>query len=636
MTSAVRSSSLKYDNGRWQPSAVDVRDQLERMLASPFFRANPQRRALFRYSVEEELGGRADRLKGFTIAVAVFGRDETFDAQADPVVRLEARRLRRDLDGYYANAGSGDPIRISIPKGAYVPLFEWQDAGGISIPRIELPDDPVTQDGLAVDGVMPDTAINANTQDLPTAATEIAGTAPSEVAGRSMRRPALLLAMALILVAIGAWLWNQRLHHNAETASAPPQQRGATLIVLPFEPLSAHDDDRFLAAGMTQQLITDLMRFGGLKLYSAPASFRQSPTPDPWNVGRDLSVAYVVKGSLRSGGGTVRLSALLINSGSGQVLWSETYDRPLTSDNLLDVQESLAANIATRLAQPYGEISRAFTTRFHKERPQTLFAYECVLRAYTYRSTFSRELYAPTRACLEQAVRVDPEYAEAFALLGWLHLDAARYRFVPESEAAGEMEQARSLAEHAITLAPKQPLSLQALAAVSYYREDFDKAEMLQREALALNPYDPETAAQLGWRLAFRGRWDEGLAYLRQAVARSLSPPAWYYTSLAMHAYLQGNYAEALVEAEQTRVTFSGIGLALYAMTQGALGNRDEANKALDEMAARVPHFARDPAAALRIHHIDEPVIDRLVDGLRKAGWTEPAAPEENNRKGPA
>ena len=71
---------------------------------------------------------RPERLKGFAIAVAVFGRDETFDAQADPVVRLEARRLRRDLDIYYGTAGAYDPVR------AYVPRFTWQVGKGAVAP----------------------------------------------------------------------------------------------------------------------------------------------------------------------------------------------------------------------------------------------------------------------------------------------------------------------------------------------------------------------------------------------------------------------------------------------------------------------------------------------------------------------
>ena len=78
--------------------------------------------------MDETLAGRSDGLKGYSLGLAVFGRGETFDAQSDPVVRLEARRLRRDLDTYYVDAGARDPVRITIPKGHYVPHFAWHQA----------------------------------------------------------------------------------------------------------------------------------------------------------------------------------------------------------------------------------------------------------------------------------------------------------------------------------------------------------------------------------------------------------------------------------------------------------------------------------------------------------------------------
>ncbi|MGZ9083915.1 MAG: tetratricopeptide repeat protein [Rhodoplanes sp.] len=171
-----------------------------------------------------------------------------------------------------------------------------------------------------------------------------------------------------------------------------------------------------------------------------------------------------------------------------------------------------------------------------------------------------------------------------------------------------------------------------------YYRGEYDKAERIQREALALNPNDPETLAQLGCRLAFRGRWQEGLGYLARAMDRSISPPAWYHTSFAMHAYLEGKYAEALAYAAKSRPSDSGIGLSLYATTQAAMGDEGEARKALDELAARVPYFLRDPAGAYRVHHIDESIIERLVDGCaRPAGKnrTRRPRPEEKDEKWP-
>ena len=109
---------------------------LERILASPGFDASARNRRFLEYIVEETLAGRADRLKGLTIAIDVFGRDAaTFDARNDPVVRIEAAKLRRRLERYYLIAGQQDPIRIDIPKGTYVPTFEERDGPLPALPR---------------------------------------------------------------------------------------------------------------------------------------------------------------------------------------------------------------------------------------------------------------------------------------------------------------------------------------------------------------------------------------------------------------------------------------------------------------------------------------------------------------------
>ncbi len=105
------------------PSPQEVRDQLAHILGSPEFMVPERARSFLRYLVEQTLAGRADRLKGYTIATAVFERDGSFDAQADPVVRTEAGRLRRALERYYLVAGQCDPVLIEVPKGRYVPML---------------------------------------------------------------------------------------------------------------------------------------------------------------------------------------------------------------------------------------------------------------------------------------------------------------------------------------------------------------------------------------------------------------------------------------------------------------------------------------------------------------------------------
>ena len=109
------------------PEAIapdQIQLQLERIIASSAFDASRRNRAFLRFIVEESLAGRADRIKAYTIATSVLGRDEAFDPQSDPIVRIEASRLRRSLERYYLKAGQHDPIRIEIPKWGYVPSFQ--------------------------------------------------------------------------------------------------------------------------------------------------------------------------------------------------------------------------------------------------------------------------------------------------------------------------------------------------------------------------------------------------------------------------------------------------------------------------------------------------------------------------------
>jgi adenylate cyclase len=129
------------------PSAEAIRAELARILEHPEFHATKRMRDFLRFVVEQTLAGNARKLKGFTIATEVFGRDENFDAALDPVVRIQAGRLRRAIERYYLIAGVQDPIHIDIPKGSYVPVFsaspepaarqrDAEAAGPISWPRI--------------------------------------------------------------------------------------------------------------------------------------------------------------------------------------------------------------------------------------------------------------------------------------------------------------------------------------------------------------------------------------------------------------------------------------------------------------------------------------------------------------------
>ena len=110
---------------RSTPKAGDVLAGLERLFASGDFDASPRSRAFVRFIVEETLAGRQDGLTQTAIATRVFHRREDFDPTIDPIVRIQAGRLRRSLERYYLLGGAGDPVRIELPRGSYGPLLRW-------------------------------------------------------------------------------------------------------------------------------------------------------------------------------------------------------------------------------------------------------------------------------------------------------------------------------------------------------------------------------------------------------------------------------------------------------------------------------------------------------------------------------
>jgi hypothetical protein len=147
----LHSSSSMPPQSATALSPGEVRGQLDRILGHRDFEASVRTREFLRFVVEEALAGRAERLKGYTIAVEVFGRPKDFDANLDPIVRIQAGRLRRALEHYYLVAGGQDPVVISVPKGGYAPEFSRSEsASGLQGPPGDDPAFPRVTHGRPV------------------------------------------------------------------------------------------------------------------------------------------------------------------------------------------------------------------------------------------------------------------------------------------------------------------------------------------------------------------------------------------------------------------------------------------------------------------------------------------------------
>ncbi len=128
MTANSAKWKASFEAAQDAPQADDVRRELRRLLKSPAFRDSLRLTSFLKFVVEAVLEGKSNRIKSYTIAVEALGRGAGFDPQADPIVRVEAGRLRQALTRHYTTTGCNDPIVIDIPRGTYVPTFGWRDA----------------------------------------------------------------------------------------------------------------------------------------------------------------------------------------------------------------------------------------------------------------------------------------------------------------------------------------------------------------------------------------------------------------------------------------------------------------------------------------------------------------------------
>lgn len=260
-----------------------IRRQLDHILASDAFDASARNRMFLRYVVDETLAGRPEYIKGYTVAQQVFQRDASFDPQLDPVVRIEASRLRRSLERYYLTAGKHDRIRVDLPKGGYVPRFSVSEDGDPS-------PDPEVAEALA----------------------------------------------------------------TSSAICASP-----FIVVRQFENLSGDRCVDHIAVGVAEEVIARLTLRDDFAVIAESTSTRLVSMIDPG----DAFCGYILKGSMRTCGARLRVSAHILRLSDGRYLWVRSFDRDLQSNDFLALEDDIADAIANCIAGPQGVISQLSTNR---------------------------------------------------------------------------------------------------------------------------------------------------------------------------------------------------------------------------------------------------------------------------------
>ena len=273
-------------NCRSESDQKAIREQLDRILKSGPFLHAPRRQRFLEYIVNETLAGRGERLKGYSIAQEVFDRSDAFDPNVDPIVRVEAARVRDKLREYYEVDGRSDPIRIDLPKGSYTPHMEFRQA-------------PTPEPGSEqLETVLPDR--QPDPIQAPAALMDERPSSTPHWLKRLIRWQMAVPALALLLVlgAVGAWRWSSR--------SVSPLSEKASIAVLPFENIGNDSKWDHFADGITEDIVTDLSHSKDLFVVARNSTEVYKGKPeDVRNVGRDLGVHYALVGSIQPSGAQI-------------------------------------------------------------------------------------------------------------------------------------------------------------------------------------------------------------------------------------------------------------------------------------------------------------------------------------------
>ena len=577
----------------------EIRAQLDRIEASQAFTRSKRMQDFLRYVVEEALAGRGDGLKAVAIGIEVFGRDPSVESDSEALVRVEARRLRQKLQQFYDSEGRDDPIVIELPKGGYLPRFQAR----------------------------------AQTTNLTPPASEMAA-ASEKQEPRNLRWAGLVGAFVLLVLVFAAFQpWDTRRSHHSSTEGPVHERTFArigeiapdlpSIAVMPFEDFTEREGLIAPGHGLTDEIISGLTRFSRLLVVAwdtVEHVHAQQLDPDM------LGVRYLLDGTVREAGGTLRVAAQLTDLTTHKTVWADSFDQVLSARDLFAIEDEISERIIGHIAKAFefelDDRTSALLARTSHE--ESVESYECLLRAKAYARRLDPGEHVQVRACLEQSIKRDPDFGKAWAALAFAYLDEVRYDFNPRPEHYNALVRAAEAAERAHSLAPQSVIALRALFTVRFLTGRLDAFRVAGEQALALAPNDGELLADYGLKLAFSGHWDRGLEHLERAIAFNPAHPDWYFFPRVYDAYRKGDYEAALKHASLIEMPHYPPTHFALAIVHGQLGQAVEAKAALDRLIELVPDFPMRPRAYLTQWRFPAPLAEHFMEGLIKAGLSPP------------
>jgi len=470
-------------------------------------------------------------------------------------------------------------------------------------------------------------------------------------AGGTRRWSAATLAITVLLLVLGGgFFWRHEFETAPPSAASPsfattaadsrpsmaspanmPPNR-PSLAVLPFDSLGGSSENSYFADGMTDDIITDLSKLSGILVVARNSSSTyKGKSVTVQQVAKELGVRYVLEGSVRREGDTVRINAQLVDALGGQHLWAERYDGSIR--DVFALQDKVIGQIVAALALNLTQDEQTRVGLVETRNPQ---AYDAVLRGWAHYRQGSEDETKKAIALFEQAIVLDPEYARAHAAVA-----AASWRIVQsywEVTTQGGYQRSFDRMQAALAKAMQRPnalvyaVSAEVLSRQGRYAEAFTEIG----RAMALAPNDPDNYLSKARILNATGRAAEAEESVRWAMRLDPLYSPDYLRTLAMSLFHQQRYEEAVKTLERLLALKTDVAddyVTLIA-SLGQLGRKSgipEAIKTHNQLteAAGINSITVQYSAGWYwygdMFNYDPAYRDRLMDGMRKAGVPEGA-----------
>ena len=386
-----------------------------------------------------------------------------------------------------------------------------------------------------------------------------------------------------------------------------------SIAVLPFTNMSNDPEQEYFSDGMTDDIITDLSKISELFVIARNSTFTyKGQAVDVGDVSKRLGVHYILEGSVRKAGNRIRINVQLIDARTGGHLWAERYDREL--EDIFSLQDEMTQKIVFALKVTLTPEEQA---RFRQAPTTNLDAYDAYLRGMELLYQVTQETNPQARSLFEQATALDPQYAAAYARLGYAYfLEGIALQQDPQL-----VRRALEMSQKAVSLDDALPMAHEALGVFSLFQKQYARASTELEHALTVDPNYADAYGWLGNLRNFVGQPEEAIPLVEQAVRLNPHGPSFYDFFLG-HAYrLLGRYDEAIEKLQKA--------LAIYPTNPGILlqltATYSEAAKPVEAQTQATLIRRSIPGFSLALHeqmipYQDPAEVERYITALRKAG----------------